>query len=63
MRTDRVITVLAPSQKEIDAYPREYALLRQLEHTHTGQIRLEVSTCRGVKTKHNCQSVSNALSS
>lgn len=38
----QTITVPASSDAEIAAYPREYALLRQLEHDHKGQIPLEV---------------------
>ena len=36
------ITVSAPSEKEVTASPREYALFRQLDHSHKGQIPLEV---------------------
>ena len=41
--TDQTITVSAPTEKEISAYSREFALFRQLDHTHKGQIPLEVS--------------------
>ena len=40
--TNQTITVPAPSEKEIAAYPREFALFRQLDHSHKGQIALEV---------------------
>lgn len=36
------ITVPTPTEKEIAAYPREYAIFRQLDHSHKGQIPLEV---------------------
>lgn len=39
----QIITVSTPSEKEIAASPREYALFRQLDHSHKGQIPLEVS--------------------
>ncbi len=40
--TGETITVSAPSDKLISAYPREYALFRQLDHSHKGQIPLQV---------------------
>ena len=36
------VTVSAPSEKQIATYPREYALVRQLDHTHKGKIPLQV---------------------
>lgn len=51
--TGPTIAVSAPSEKEIAAYPRQYALFRQLDHSHKGQIPLEVGahTCSKTKTK------------
>ena len=36
------ITVSAPTEKEITASPREYALFRQIDHTHKGVLPLKV---------------------
>ena len=38
------ITVSAPTEKQIATYPREFALFRQLDHSHKGQIPLKVGT-------------------
>ena len=37
-----IITVSAANEKQIATYPREYALFRQLDHTHKGKIPLQV---------------------
>lgn len=57
--TGQTITVPAPSDKEIAAYPREYALFRQLDHSHNGQIPLKVGkqgqhqkACRTIRRCH-----------
>lgn len=39
-----IITVSAASEKQIATYPREYALFRQLDHTHKGKIPLQEAT-------------------
>lgn len=38
------ITVSAPTAKQIATYPREFALFRQLDHSHKGQIPLKEAT-------------------
>ncbi|KAL3147122.1 hypothetical protein ABBQ38_015079 [Trebouxia sp. C0009 RCD-2024] len=42
--TGQTITVPTPSDKEIAAYPREYALFKQLDHSHKGEIPLKEAT-------------------
>ena len=42
MAPNESITVSAPTDKQIAAFPREFALFRQLDHTHKGQIPLKV---------------------
>ncbi|KAL0043655.1 hypothetical protein WJX79_010984 [Trebouxia sp. C0005] len=39
-----IITVSAANEKQIATYPREYALFRQLDHTHKGKIPLQEAT-------------------
>lgn len=44
MAPNESITVSAPTDKQIAAFPREFALFRQLDHTHKGQIPLQEAT-------------------